>query len=143
MNRLTRRGVLAAALLTPIAAGAVEPPAGSPLRKAVLDAMRPYTERDLGPPIQYVIKGMNVEGNIAFVSATPQRLNGQKIDWRRFPFHRTMQAGGMSDEVAALLRFENGVWRVKEYEFGFTDVVWMDWPTRYRFPERLITDAFH
>lgn len=143
MKSLTRRAVLAAAVLVPVVAGAAEPPPGSPLRKAVLDAMRSRTERDLGPPIQYLIKGMNVEGGIAFVYATPQRMNGQKIDWRRFPFYPTMQAGGMTDEVAALLRFEGGAWRLEEYEFGFTDVVWIDWPTRYDFPEQLITDAFH
>lgn len=142
MKSLTRRAVLAAAVLVPAVAGAAEPPPGSPLRKAVLDAMRVRTEQDLGPPIQYLIKGMNVEGNIAFVAAEPQRMNGQKIDWRRFPFYQTMEAGGMSDEVAALLRFEGGAWRVEEYAFGFTDVVWIDWPTKHRFPERLISDAF-
>ena len=138
----TRRAVLALPLLAPVAAQAFEPPPGSPLRREVLDALRPLTERELAPPIQYIVKGMNIDGDAAFVRATPQRLNGQKIDWHEFPFGRTIEAGGMSDEIMALLKFEGGVWRVKEYSFGATDVPWADWPRKHRIPDRLILDAF-
>lgn len=142
MIMISRRAVLAAVLALPGVAHAVEPAPGTALRKAVLDAMRPTTERELGPPIQYVIKGMNVEGDVAFVLATPQRMNGKAIDWKAFPFAQTMEAGSMSDEIAALLMKEGGVWRVKEYAFGSTDVPWIGWPQKHRFPERLITETF-
>jgi hypothetical protein len=141
MIELTRRAVLAAGLFLPFTARAAEPPRGSPLRQAVLDALRPRVERDIGPPVQFMIERINVEGSWAFVSATPQRLNGAPVDWSRTRFARDFAADAMSDSLLALLRNEGGAWRVKEYALGPTDVAWIEWIAKYRLSERFFMEG--
>jgi hypothetical protein len=141
MFELSRRAVLAAGLVLPFAARSAEPPRGSALRQVVLDALRPRVERDIGPPVQFLIERINVEGPWAFVSATPQRLNGAPVDWSRTRYARDFAADAMSDMILALLHHEGGAWRVREYALGPTDVTWVEWIPKYRLSERFFMEG--
>jgi hypothetical protein len=127
--------VMAASLLG--AASAWEPPRGSPERAAILDALRPMVEDDVGPPVVFLVSRINAEHGYAFVSATPQRPGDVPIDWSRTRFAEAFAADAMSDMVLALLSDTGGGWQVLEYAIGPTDVVWEEWIEKYRLPRRL------
>jgi hypothetical protein len=118
-----RKFVLALAALvlsatTALAVSYTSPGPGTPQRKAVLDALRPKIERDLGVrPIEFVVQEIRVGGGWAFVRVTPQRKGGGAI---RNP---EPEADGVHTE--AVLRYLGGRWTVVDYGIGSTDVWWI------------------
>lgn len=83
-------------------------------RRAILDALRPSIETALGPPIQFVVKELRVDGGYAYVNVNPQRPNGvaikiQRPDW-------------MNAYADAVLEKKGDKWSVLEYRVGATDV---------------------
>ena len=135
VRRCGRRGTLAAigALVAAEIAGpaalaqVTTPQRGAPLRSAILDALRPVVERELGGKVEFVVSQMRVQGEWAYVSAQPQRPGGVAIDWRATKFRKAWDDDMMSDLVLALLRREGNGWKVVEYAIGPTDVAWEDW----------------
>ena len=124
------------------AALAWTPPRGSPVRAAIMDAIRPLIEAEVGPPVVLVVSALNVEGPFAFVSATPTRPNGAPIDWARTRHARARAADMISDVSQALLSGANQSWSVVEFAFGPTDVPWEEWIDRHRAPRRLFEAAY-
>ncbi len=116
------------------------PAKGSPDRKAILDAVRPLAERDLGAPVEFVVGEFNVAGDMAFVALKAQRPGGGPIDPYRTPFaeENGEEAVSMFDccHVEAVLQKNQGVWRVLESGVGATDVWYTEWCRRT--PPRLI-----
>ncbi len=100
------------------------PPPGSPSRKAILDALRPAVEKQLGPSIEFKVTLIRVRGEWAFVIADPQRKGGKPIDgWRIFGEH----FGNMDGlRVEAVLRRQRGRWAVVDHGMGATDVWYCD-----------------
>lgn len=112
---------LAALALTATAALAVSftsPGPGTPQRKAILDAIRPQVERELGVrPVEFVVEEIRVGGGWAFVRVMPQRKGGGAI---RNP---DPDMDGVHTE--AVLRLNGGRWTVRELGVGSTDVWWV------------------
>lgn len=93
-------------------------------RKAVLDALRPAVEKKLGPNVEFVVALLRVENGWAFVIADPQRKGGKAIDgWKIFSDDFENMDGLRVD---AVLKRENGRWRVVDYAIGATDVWYCD-----------------
>lgn len=139
MSSLTRRTVLAGLALgalvpVSVSARSLTPPRGSALRKAVLDALRPRVEREIGAPVEFLVSLIHVDGPWAFVSVTPQRPGGRPIDWSRTRYADAWKNDWMSDVIQALLWHSGGRWRVREFAFGPTDVPWIPWPQKYGLP---------
>ena len=123
-----------AAMLSPVAAAAkgaapVHTPAkGSAERDAILDAIRPRVVRDLGAPVEFVVRTLRVSGNHAFAGLEPQRPGGRRIDPRGTPLGRQLlRDEGSLDlfdccHIEVLLLRTRGVWRVSEIGIGATDV---------------------
>lgn len=123
-----------AATLSPVAAApnrgaAVHTPAkGSAERDAILDAIRPRVVRDLGAPIEFVVRTLRVSGNHAFAGLEPQRPGGRPIDPRATPLGRQLlRDEGSLDlfdccHTEVLLTRTRGVWRINEIGIGATDV---------------------
>ena len=107
--------------LTATAALAVSftsPGAGTPQRKAILDAIRPQVESRLGVrPVEFVVEEIRVGGGWAFVRVTPQRKGGGAIA------NPDENADGVHTE--AVLRQSGGRWVVRELGVGSTDVWWI------------------
>ncbi len=102
-------------------AGAIAP--GSAQRRAILDAIRPAVEAQIGPDVEFVVRQIRVVRGWAFVMADPQRRGGRPIDGHRyFPDFDNM--GGLT--VTAVLRYQRGRWRVVEQVTGATDVWFCD-----------------
>ena len=107
-----------------IPATAAEPPPGSPLRSAVLDALRPAIERRLGTPIEFKVQLIRVEGAWAFVVADPQRRGGKRIDGYKIFGEDFGNMDGL--RVDAVLRQRKGRWQIADYAIGATDVWYCD-----------------
>lgn len=99
------------------------------LRKELLDTLRKDVVKELGAPIVFVVEKAAVEGDWAFVLATPWRTPEVPIDWEK-----TICSGDVSHLVGALLKRENGIWSVKSTALCPTDVAWETWPKDYGAP---------
>jgi hypothetical protein len=129
-------GVVLMGLQTgPSLAQVTTPPAGSPLRVAILDAVRPMVEAEVGKPVEFVVNAMRVLGEWAFVDLAPQRPGGGAIAYAYSRYQAAHDAGAFDNEVVALLRNTPSGWLVYEYRLGATDVAWYGWWMEYPVPE--------
>lgn len=117
-----RAAILALTLMaatTPALAQLHSPPPGSAERRAVLDAVRPHVEEQLGAPVEFVVQTIRVSGDWAFVQATPQRPGGRAIS-APYP-----EMDGVHTE--AILRRDGGGWVTIGWAVGATDVWYVDY----------------
>ncbi len=137
----------AAALpLAPAAAQPAKPGQGAPprdigpadpLRKTLLDALRPAIERDLGLPVQFVVKTLRQQNDWAFAIVVPQARDGSPIDYRRTRYAEAIREGMFDGgTVYALLR-KSGQWTVRAFVVGPTDVAYAGWPDEHGAPYAL------
>lgn len=105
------------------------PGPGTAERKAILDAVRPIVEAQVGPPVEFVVSDIRVAGAHAFVILQPQRPGGGRIDYS----HLDRASDGMMDglRTEALLTRRNGRWLVTEHAIGATDVWYVALCGRY------------
>ena len=135
MNATVRRALVGVLAVLAVAAVAVQaavaqtvtPPPGSPLRTAILDALRPVVEAEVGPPVEFVIEQFNVLGEWAFVRARPQRKGGGAIPYTYSRYQAFVDAGSFSGRVTALLRQTPIGWLVYGYDLGAGHAVWVEW----------------
>ena len=116
--------LLGVALFAASLASAETPPPASPLRKAVLDALRPSVEARLGPDVEFVVARMDVRKGWAFVQAEPQRRGGKAIDGEAYFPDAWDYMDGLT--TTAILRFQDGRWHLVESAIGATDVWYCD-----------------
>ncbi len=115
-------GAPAAAIAQP--AGATAPAApGTAQRRAILDALRPAVEAQIGPDVEFVVREIRVVRGWAFVMAEPQRRGGGAIDGHLY-FSDFDDMGGLT--VTALLRYQYRRWNLVEQAIGATDVWYCD-----------------
>jgi hypothetical protein len=113
----------------------IETPAqGTPLRAAILDAVRGHAVAELGVPIEFVVNDIRVLGEWAYVDATPQRPGGGDIFYVYTRYQAAVDAGAFDANAIALLRLTPAGWLVYEYSFGATDVAWLPWMDFYPVP---------
>jgi len=123
-------------LTTPVVAEVLEPARDNPLRKMLLDTIRPRVETEMRTKVQFVVEKMRVEDDCAFLIVMPRKENGEEIDIEDTIFRN---AGDQMDglTVFSLLKLRNGHW----YEFvnatGPTDIVFETWPDRYLCSENI------
>lgn len=135
--------ILAAACLAPGAASAGDdavhaPPKGSALRVRLLDAARPAFERDVGAPVEFVVKTLNVWGGWAFGDVKLQRPGGVPIDWRQTKFADDLAQGMLETESNFFLLQDAGKgWTLIDYAIGPTDVAWDWWRQQHNLPYEL------
>lgn len=134
---------LLAVWLLPGAAGAGDdgvyaPPKGSPLRAHLLDTARPAFERDVGAPVEFVVRTLNVWGGWAFGNVKLQRPGGVPINWRRTKFAADLAQGMLETESHFfLLRETEAGWQLVEHVIGPTDVAWDWWREQHNLPYAL------
>ena len=117
---LIATAALAFSATTVLAAAFSSPGAGTPERKAILDALRPGVERELGVrPIQFVVEEIRVGSGWAFVRATPQRKGGGAL--------RNPDENMDGVHTEAILQRQGGRWVVREFGVGSTDVWFLGW----------------
>lgn len=127
------RWILAAALGliagTAIAEGWHEPARGSAERAALMDAIRPHAEWQLGAPVEFVVHDLRVAGPLGFASLYAQRPGGAAIDLYQTPAFRR---GSLSPEeidgasLQALYWRSGNTWVAVHWVIGATDVWWAE-----------------
>lgn len=107
------------------------PRAGSAQRAAIMDAMRPAVEREIGHSVEFVVDTAEVRDGWALVLAQPQRPGGGAIDDSNLTEERD------GNTVSAILRFQNGGWSLVDHAIGATDV----WYCGLQGPPRSLTNC--
>ena len=135
-------GPMAAAPVTPpvavVQAGPRSVPVGNPLRRTLLDTLRPSIEDELNQPVQFMVDQLKIQGDWAFYAGSVQRPDGRPIDFARAGFAEQI-AEGMFDGPATygLLHRVGGRWTVTVFVIGPTDVAYVGWPDEYGAPMSL------
>jgi hypothetical protein len=105
---------------------------GHPLRKPILDGLRPAIEADLGQRVVFVVSDLRVQGDRAFFAGRPQRPDGRAIDFSRTRYAEALEQGVFDGPgTYALLRRIGGRWTVETFVIGPTDVAWSGWPEEF------------
>ena len=120
-------GFLAAALTLPALAWE-EPARSSQERRDLMNAVRPWAEAQLKPPVEFVVNSLRRDGNVAFASLCPQRPGGAPIAWEDTALHERGEAEEWYDGIVihVLYQRQGGIWRVFDSSIGATDVWWSD-----------------
>lgn len=107
-------------------AGAWEEPArGTPVRAALLDALRPHMEWALGAPVEFTVWDLRRDGGVAFLSGMAQRPGGQEIDIAATPAARRGELDpevGDGATVQALYKLSGETWVAVHWGISATDV---------------------
>lgn len=112
--------IASALVAAPLVVEGRTPAHGGAERRAILGALRPSIEAELGPSIEFVIDRLDVEQGWAFVQAEPQRRGGRQIDWRQY--YRSDDWDHMDGlTVTAILQRSADRWRLAERKIGATD----------------------
>ena len=111
------------------------PEKGSKERAEILDALRVPVERDLKQKIVFALDNFNVAGNWAFLSGTPQTVDGGKPDYSRTKYANAVDSGAFDNNIFALLKKTAGKWKVVTHRIGCTDVCFATWWKDYRAPK--------
>lgn len=102
-----------------------EPARGTQTRAALMDAIRPHAEWNLGAPVEFVVLELRQSGDVGFASLWAQRPGGAEIDIFRTPMY---QRGEIDPEIAdgtslqALYRKSGDTWVAVHWAIGATDV---------------------
>ena len=106
-----------------------------PLRKVLLDAMRPTVEDDVGVPVQFVVEALRVDGDWAYFAGTPQLKNGQPIDFEQTHYAEAIAEGYFDGPyLQVLMEKVDDEWIVATFNIGATDVIAVGWPDEYGAP---------
>ncbi len=98
------------------------PKPGTDERTAILDAVRDPLEDSIHRKVIFVVDHMKVDGDWAFIMATPKTKDGGKINYKGTVFEEDADFG---DELTvALLRKKRGRWYIVTHAYFTTDVWW-------------------
>ena len=115
--------------------GIYTPPAGSPERVNLMNALRDKVRGELGGNAVFVVSELRSNGEWAFASVEPQWPDGAAINPRTTPLYRRdpdWPFDGLRTE--AIWKKENGRWSVVAHAIGSTDVWWLDYCNRVPTP---------
>ncbi|MGC9371231.1 MAG: hypothetical protein ACP5DX_16975 [Paracoccaceae bacterium] len=105
------------------------PQRGSATRAALMDAIRPHAEWELGRPVEFVVRELRVAGDLGFAMLKAQRPGGVPIDMHDTPIARR---GGFDADIAeaselqVLYRKSGQTWVAVHWMIGATDP-WFTW----------------
>jgi hypothetical protein len=110
---------------------------GSPLRKTLLESIRPHFEKAFGQKIKFQVSVLRTDGEWAFLSSTALGKNGKPVDLKTTPFKKEMDAMD-GPTVYALLRKKAGRWKLVTEAIGPTDVAWSGWDSEFGVPRAVL-----
>lgn len=114
--------------------------AANPERDALTEALAPRVQAEIGQPVSFTVTTMRVENDWGWLIAQPWTPDGAQIDWSQTRYAERAAEGVLDGggTTYALLRRENGQWRVVDFAVGPTDVAWADWSERHGAPASLM-----
>lgn len=122
------------------AGSAGEMQAPDPERDAMAAALAPAVGAAIGAPVAFTVTTKRTEGDWGWLVAQPWTPDGAQIDWSTTSYAERAREGMLDGggTTYALLRRENGQWRVVDFAVGPTDVAYADWPQRHGAPASLM-----
>jgi len=103
------------------------PPAGSPERKAIMDALRVPCEKDLKQKVIFKVNLLKISGAWAAARVTPLRPDGSPINYRLTKYKEAFENDVFDSGGEALLKKKDGTWRLLHWRFGGTDTELFEW----------------
>jgi hypothetical protein len=133
------------ALGTLIAGGLAAEPLkyGDPLRKELMNSVRPRVERTLRTKVIFNVHQANRVGEWAFLTAEPKNPDGSAIHYERTPVAKQWKDGVFGGIVCALYRKRGSRWEIRRYDFGASDVTWLEWGKQTGAPKSVFPDVGH
>jgi len=111
-------------------------------RNALLMALTPVIEYELGngQKLSFQVVEARTQGDWGWIHATPLTLDGAPVDWSKTKFDDQNRDGLLDGGGAtrALLQKVVGVWEVRAFNIGATDVAWQGWPEEYGAPAEVM-----
>ena len=102
--------VFGLAISSALSAELYSPPRGEPIRKELLDTIRPRVEAEMRTRVQFVVDTINIIGECAFVIATPQHKDGSPIAIETTRFARDIEfLDGLT--TYSLMIYQNHRWQ--------------------------------
>jgi hypothetical protein len=99
-----------------------------PLRKLLLDALRPRIENDLKQKVIFRVTKLRVQGDFAFVVCEPRTPADKPIDFKKTHYKELMDQQIFDGATTyVLLKKVGGKWKAVEHVIGPTDVAWSNW----------------
>ncbi len=114
------------------------PASGSKERKAILDVVRVPVEKAIKQKVIFVVQKLKVADGWAYMTLRPVQPNGSPINYAKTQFAEDVSVGAFEDQVVALMKKENGKWKIKEYTYGATDYSGDEWAKKYPTARKLI-----
>lgn len=114
------------------------PAAGTPERKAIMDALRVPVQADLHQAVVFKVTDLRVSDEWAFLNGEPVRSDGSRVDYRKTRYQERISMGFFDYGISALLRKRQGQWQVVTYSIGHTDVIYGNWDEQYGVPRALL-----
>lgn len=105
------------------------PTKDSPIRKAILDAVRPNANKDIGNSnFKFLVNKLETNNEVAYFSGEFGTANGAKLDATTITgeLKQVIDNVGFRNNVYAYLLFQNNQWVVKDYFSGCTDVCFQE-----------------
>lgn len=119
------------------------PKKGSAERKAILDALRPWVEKQLGQEVILLVDHLAVKDGFAFLTGRPLQPNGKRIDYLKTSYKEVVEQGFFDDNLSALFRQEGSGWKLITSSLGSTDVPWVSWPKEHNAPTEIFPGGFN
>ena len=113
------------------------PKAGSPERKALMDALRVPIEKLVKQKVIFQVDHLKVLGQWAFMTGKPRTSKGTALDYKNTRYQEYIEQGAFDDGVCALFKKSKGKWSVTRYSLGATDVPWDGWDKSFGAPRAI------
>jgi hypothetical protein len=103
-----------------------------------MDVLREPCEKDLGCKVIFRVQHLRLAGEWAFARVVPIQPDGKEIDYSRTKYAEIQAEGAFGGTGEALLRRNDGNWKLLEWRFGASDTEVDLWLEKYRFPRALL-----
>lgn len=115
-------------------------PTTEAVRDELLAVLTPAISQSVGQAVSFEVTTANVRNEWAWLVVQPRTANGGEIDWSATRYAEQAEAGVLDGggTTYALLKQEDGRWRVLEFVVGPSDVPYLDWPLRHGAPADLM-----
>lgn len=121
------------------AASALVSEADAATRNALLMALTPAIEKDLGTKVSFKPEIVRTMGDWGYIQADAVNLDGTPVDISRTHYAGADKEGVFDGpRVNALLKRSGEAWTVTTFIVGSTDVAWESWPKEFGAPPEVL-----
>ena len=115
--------------------GPITAKVGDPLRKTILNLLRPGVEKEAHQKVIFKVTGFNIIKDWACVDVVALQPGGKPLDFAK----AGLNPEGNSNSITALFHKIHGKWKLVDKAAWVTDVEYEDWPAKYHAPKAIIS----